>query len=148
MGDKICWFKSNRKATQNKFLAAITTILEDQGAYPETINQEGGDTSFDASSIHHQSLRAASIGLLRTVAKFQTSLKEIKEKEMAFGKSWEQEIHRVEAEIKEMAEKTEQELVQFFESNTGGWRIVADGWEKRVTKLLKGAPVLREDDGE
>lgn len=138
----------SRKATRTKFLSAITTILEDQGAFPDSTDQEGRDAIFDTSNTYHESLKSASMHLLKTVATFQLTMKEIKEKDMAFGKSWERETKGVEAEIKTRAEETEQQLREFFEANNGGWKTVTGRWERRIAKLLKDAPVLRGDRGE
>ena len=60
---------------------------------------------------------------------------------MAIGESWDKEVLDVEHQIKSMAEKTAVQLERFFKSKSGGWRTVTDGWERRVARLLKDAPV-------
>ena len=67
---------------------------------------------------------------------------------MGIGKTWDKEVCDTEEEIKSMAGKTAEQIEMLFKSKNGGWRRVAGGWEKRVAKLLKGAPVLECDGGE
>lgn len=67
---------------------------------------------------------------------------------MSIGDTWDNEVLETEKEIKSMAEKTAVQLERFFKSKNGGWRTVTDGWERRVAKLLKDAPVPECSGGE
>jgi len=72
-------------------------------------------------------------------------------RDLAIGESWNTEVLDVEEDIRSMAEKTAVSLERFFRSRKGGWRTVAAGWERRVAKLLKGAPVPEcggDEDGD
>lgn len=138
----------SRKATKSEFLAAVTSILEDQAAIPQPVDLKSSDTIFDALSGHHQSLKSASLHLLRTVASYYSLISKIDEEEMVIGDSWGKEVLDVEEQIKNMAEKTAVQLERFFKSKNGGWRVVTERWERRVARLLKDAPVPDCDDDE
>lgn len=140
--------RTRRSTIRSQFLKRISSILDEEGVLPQCGGQEGTDTILEAFEAHHQSLKSASLQLLRTVSTFQSSIKEIVREDMELEKSWEKEARDTEIEIKGMYEETRAKLEEFFQSQTSGWTTVMGGWEKKVAMLLENAPVLESSDGE
>lgn len=140
--------RTRRSTIRSQFLKGVSSILDEQGVLPQPGSQEGIDTIFQAFGAHHQSLRSASLHLLRAVSTFQSSNKEIVRENMEFGKSWDKEVRDTEVEIKKMFEEAGAELEEFFRSQTSGWTTVMGGWEKKMVMLLEDAPILEDSGGE
>lgn len=122
-----------RRETRAAFIATISPIL-----------QESSPNNFSvAFNSYHKSAKSASLQLLRMTATFQSSMKEIVEKDMVIGNSWNQEIRDAKGEIKSMSDKTRADLERFFRSKEGGWKKLVHVWQKKIRKLLEN-----EDGGE